>query len=110
MTHDSATAVEMAVKSHSRVVDKVAYLPPPDDVLLVTCGPFTLSIKASSIPELASIARDEIKQVKLSAGGTSIIIEPADVYIESASLIIDEIDRFLKSTKVSNVIVDHLRG
>lgn len=108
--HDAtANAIEAAVKAGRRIVDKIAY-DPLDDCVLVTCGQLTLSIKVALIPEIASLPREQIRGIELSASGASIIIKSADIYIEAAALVLTELERMLKAPHDGNIILAFLRG
>jgi hypothetical protein len=102
---DVAIAVATAVGAKRRIVDEVSYRA-SDHTLLVTCGQLTLAIDAESIPEIKSLPRDEFGKVELSASGASIIFEATDVYIESAALVIRELQRMLRVSKPGNLIID----
>lgn len=101
-------AIETAVRSRRRVVDSLSY-EPASDTLVVGCGPLTLSIDIKSIPELAGIPRDEVRLITLSAGGATIMIESANVYIKSAALMLSELERIIKNNKPGNLIIDILQ-
>ena len=103
-----ATAIETAVKSRRRLVDSLHY-DSVSDTLLVGCGPLTLSINIKSIPELAGIPHDEMSLIKLSAGGATLMIESANVYIELAALILSELEHIVNTNKSGNLIIDILQ-
>ena len=65
--------------------------------------------RLKSIPELAAIPRDEMHLITLSAGGATIMIESANVYIELAALMLSELERTIKNNKPGNLIIDFLQ-
>jgi hypothetical protein len=107
-SEDAANAVANAAKAGARVVDKVSYRE-ADNTLLITCGPLSLVVDVRSIPELSGIPVDEIRFVELSPGGTTIQIEKLDIYIEAASLVLDEINRISGRKGSNGLIVDSLQ-
>jgi len=91
----AAKLVEAALKEGRHVVDDIDYLSTKEQ-LVIKSGRLWLSIGISEIEEFNSIPRDDLEGLELSPGGATIILEKHNIYIESASLIIDVLDRLLK--------------
>ena len=107
-SEDVANAVARAAQAGERVVDQVSYQQ-SDKTLRVVCGPVALLIDVSTIPELSGIPTEELSLVELSPAGTTIQIENLGIYIEAASLVLEELQR-LSTMKTSNgIIVDYLQ-
>jgi hypothetical protein len=107
-SEDVANAVARAAQAGERVVDQVSYQQ-SDNTLRVVCGPVALLIDVSTIPELSGIPTEELSLVELSPAGTTIQIENLGIYIEAASLVLEELQR-LSTMKTSNgIIVDYLQ-
>ncbi len=91
---DIATAVANAARAGERVIDKVSYRK-SSNTLHIECGVLSLSIKVSSIPELSGIPAEEMELIELSPGGTTIELGKRNIYIEGASVVLDETGRLL---------------
>lgn len=108
-TEDVANAVASAAKAGERVVDKISYQQ-TDNTLLIECGVLSLSVPISSIPELSGIPVDEMRLIELSPGGTTIQLEKLNIYIEAASLVLEEISRlFARKSGGGGLILDFLQ-
>jgi hypothetical protein len=107
-TEDVANAVANAARSGARVVDEISYRQ-SDNVLQIECGALSLFIKINSIPELAGIPTDEMQLIELSPGGTTIQLEKLNIYIEAASLVVEEINRLLSRKDGGGLILDSLK-
>jgi hypothetical protein len=105
---DVATAIANAAKAGARVIDKISYRQ-SDNTLQIECGALSLSIKISSIPELSGIPADEMQLIELSPGGTTIELEKLNIYIEGATVVLDEINRLLSRRDSGGLILDSLK-
>jgi hypothetical protein len=107
-SEDVANAVARAAQAGERVVDQVSYQQ-SDNTLRVVCGPVALLIDVSTIPELSGIPTEELSLVELSPAGTTIQIENLGIYIEAASLVLEELQRLSKMKTSNGIIVDYLQ-
>jgi hypothetical protein len=105
---DVATAVANAAQAGERVIDKISYRQ-SDNTLQIECGALSLSIKINSIPELSGIPADEMQLIELPPGGTTIELEKLNIYIEGATVVLDEIHRLLGRKDSGGLILDSLK-
>lgn len=103
-----ANAVARAAQAGERVVDEISYQR-SDNILKLVCGPLALLIDVSTVPELSDIPPEELQLVELSPAGTTIQIEKLDIYIETASLVLEELQRLSTMKTSSGLIVDYLQ-
>ena len=69
-----------------RLVEHVFYLE-DSDVIVFQSGHFAALIERDFIEELKDVPRDQMKHLSVSAGGTTIELEPFDIHIEAAGLL-----------------------
>jgi hypothetical protein len=105
---DVTTAVANAARAGERVIDKISYRQ-SDNTLQIKCGALSLSIRINSIPELSGIPADEMKLIELSPGGTTIELEKLNIYIEGATVVLDEVNRLLGRKDSGGLILDSLK-
>lgn len=75
-----------------RIVDSAFYHRESDHLVLI-CMPFAVLIDREAVDELRRIPPDDMSLVRLSAAGTTIIVEKHDVYIEAAGLVSEKIQK-----------------
>jgi|SRR5215510_14695055 len=105
---DVATAVARAARAGERVVDDISYQP-ANNILKLVCGPLALHIDVRTIPELSGIPPEELQFVELSPAGTTIQIEKLNIYIEAASVVLEELQRLSTMKTSDGIIVDYLQ-
>jgi hypothetical protein len=102
----AAVVIEKASKEGRRVIDGAEYHRPGNS-LIIKCGPLWLSIDANAIRELSGILPDDLAQISLSPGGTTIKLEKYNVYIEAASLVAEFLSQ-MSSRRTGGFIMDLL--
>jgi hypothetical protein len=105
-SQDMAAIVSRLSKERGRILDAVIYNDKMDNLIFV-CEPFAIFIDHKNCPELSSVSNQQLKDIKLSAGGGSIIVENADVYIETVALIAAIINKFRISNS-GGIVMDIL--
>jgi hypothetical protein len=105
---DMAAIVSRFSKERGRILDVIMYND-KTDALIFVCDPFAIFIDRKNCPELSNVSTEHIKDIKLSAGGSSVIVESADVYIESVGLIAAIINK-LRISNSGGIVMDILTG
>jgi hypothetical protein len=85
--NDVARLVEHSM-ARGGVIDQVMYIE-HSDVLALHSGHFAVLIDRDFISEFRGLPSKKLKQITLSAGGTSIELEKYDIHIEGAGLLAD---------------------
>jgi hypothetical protein len=79
--------VTNAARAGRRVVDKITYSE-ADRLFALQSGHFIILIPQDFIDELRAVPSRKLKNISLSAAGTTIELEAQNIYIEAAMLII----------------------
>jgi hypothetical protein len=107
-SEDMSEIVSRLSNERGRILDAISYHENGDYIMFIAY-PFALFVDRATCPELSAVSQEEIKTIKLSAGGASIIIENCDIYIEAVGLI-KEILNKLSVSKAGGVIMDVLQA
>jgi hypothetical protein len=105
---DVANAVARAAQAGERVVDEISFRQ-LDNTLELLCGPLALLVDVQTIPELSGITPEELQLMELSPAGTTIQIEKLNIYIEAASIVLEELQRLATMKAANGLIVDYLQ-
>jgi hypothetical protein len=91
-----------------RMVEQISYLEDPD-LLALQSGHFAILIARNFIDELKGLSPKKLKDLKVSAAGTTIELEGSDIHIEAAGLLVDYLNH-LRATRVGGPMLELLEG
>jgi hypothetical protein len=91
-----------------RMVEQVSYLEAAD-LLALQSGYFAILIERNFIDELKGLSPHKLKDLKVSAAGTTIELEDFDIHIEAAGLLVDYLNH-LRATRAGGPMLEALEG
>lgn len=91
-----------------RMVEKVLYFE-DRDVVAVQSGHFAVLIDRGFIDELRGLSPKKLKDLKVSAAGTTIELEGSDIHIEAAGLLVDYLNH-LRAARAGGPMLELIEG
>jgi hypothetical protein len=91
-----------------RLIESVIYID-QFDVIALQSGHFAVLIERNFVEELKNLPPHEMKDLRLSASGTTIELENSDVHIEAAGLLADFLNH-LRVTRTGGPMLELLQG
>jgi hypothetical protein len=91
-----------------RMVEQVSYLE-DSDLLVLQSGHFAILVERNFIDELRGLSPKKLKDLKVSAAGTTIELEDFNVQIEAAGLLVDYLNH-LRATRAGGPMLEVLEG
>jgi len=91
-----------------RMVEQVLYFE-DRDVVAVQSAHFAVLIDRGFIDELRGLSPKKMKDLKVSAAGTTIELEGSDIHIEAAGLLVDYLNH-LRAARAGGPMLELLEG